>query len=67
MAAEKLTYEEHLKKHEELHKSLDELVADFIYHHRDVTDVTGWSIAELMTWSLEQSVNPTGGPNEEGR
>lgn len=48
---------EHKERHEQLHKSLDELVADFISHNdislRDV------SVMDLIQWSYDQTQNPT--------
>jgi len=49
--------EEHRKRHIELHKALDELVADWMRH-------TGFlpskrQVTELMRWSYEQTINPT--------
>ena len=44
---------EHLKKHIELHKALDELMADFIYHTQKLPSET--TVTELMEWSYEQT------------
>lgn len=48
--------EEHRARHQALHDSLDELVADFI----SVTDkkLSEISIFELMEWSHKQSLCP---------
>ena len=52
-----MTKEEHIKRHLELHKSLDELTADLITQtKRNLTDTT---IMELMEWSYQQTINPT--------
>ena len=48
---------EHKKRHEKLHKALDELVADFICNVGKLPDKT--FIIELMDWSFEQTQNPT--------
>lgn len=52
-----LTNEEHKKRHIELHKAFDELLADYLqttgklpYHS---------SLRELMEWSYSQTVKPT--------
>lgn len=48
---------EHKKQHKELHNSLDELTADFIRHTKGLPSNT--TVLELMTWSHEQTTNPT--------
>lgn len=50
--------EEHKARHQLLHKELDELVADFISHNKDVYP-SRTSIMELMEWSYIQTTNPT--------
>ena len=45
-----MTPEEHKKRHEELHKSLDKLIADFIGHTEKFISST--TIFELFEWSL---------------
>ncbi len=53
-----LTNHEHRERHVELHRALDELMADWFRHvpsagiYREVID--------LATWSNEQQKNPTG-------
>lgn len=47
--------EEHRKRHEELHKYLDELVADFIDKTGKLPSKT--TIFELMLWSSNQINN----------
>ena len=58
-----MTREEHMKRHEELHKSLDELVADYVSHTYNFSgkwkSLSDTSIMELMTWSASQMTNPT--------
>jgi len=49
--------EEHQERHKLLHKELDELVADFISITNKMPSQT--SLMELMTWSFEQTKNPT--------
>jgi len=49
--------EEHKKRHTELHRSLDELVADFIIHTENrPSQVT---LLEFMEWSAKEMENPT--------
>ena len=52
-----MNIEEHKKRHIELHKSLDELSADFIRHTGKRPSQT--TIIELMKWSYEQTQKPT--------
>ena len=52
-----MTPEEHKKRHEELFKSLDELVADFIRHTCALPSKT--NLMDFMTWASEQRDNPT--------
>jgi len=49
--------EEHIKKHQELHKSLGELLVDFITHTKYLPLET--PIMTLVTWSYKQTTNPT--------
>lgn len=53
--------EEHIKIHKELHKALDQLVADWIDHQKTGGSLRDTSIMELMDWSFEQTKNPTEG------
>lgn len=52
-----MKYQEHKKRHEELHKALDELVADYITHHQD-SRLTGTTVMQLMEWSFKQTISP---------
>lgn len=56
-----MTDEEHRHRHIELHKSLDELVADWIDHQGIGSDkfLSNTPIRELMEWSYQQTQNPT--------
>ena len=47
----------HKLRHVELHKMLDELVADYIKHVRELPSRT--ILLEFMKWSHEQTFNPT--------
>ena len=65
----KLTREEHIQRHKDLHKALDELVADWIAHNyhlpmdnfpeKSYKGLSGTSIQQLMEWSSQQVENPT--------
>ena len=57
MSIEPFTKEKHIKVHEELHKALDELVADMIRHTEMLPSTT--TVMELMQWSNEQTKEPT--------
>jgi len=48
---------DHKIRHEELHKMLDELVADMITHTNMLPSET--TVLGLMRWSAEQIDNPT--------
>ena len=52
-----MTREEHIRRHQELHKSLDELVADFITHTTGLPSQT--SLLDFMQWSCTQCNDPT--------
>ncbi len=45
------------QKHIELHKALDELLADFITHTNE--PVLDRPITDLVEWSYEQTKNPS--------
>lgn len=47
---------EHIKRHKELHRALDELFADFITHRQGGAENT---TIELIEWSHKQTENPT--------
>jgi hypothetical protein len=55
--AKKMTPEEHIQRHKDLHKSLDELVADCITHTKMLP--SKMTAFDLMKWSCEQTRNPT--------
>ena len=48
----------HIKRHKELHRHLDELLADFLRHNND-RGLSNTTLTELMKWSYEQTINPT--------
>lgn len=49
----------HNQRHIELHLALDELFADYIYHHPTKSSFTSLPILELIHWSYQQTFNPT--------
>jgi len=55
--AKKMSQEEHKARHVELHKNLDELLADFIERTGKTPSHT--TVMEFLTWSFEQSKQPT--------
>lgn len=55
--AEKMSQEEHKARHVELHKKLDELLADFIEQTGKTPSET--TVMEFLTWSFEQTKQPT--------
>ena len=52
-----MSKEEHKQRHVELHKTLDELLADFLRHTNKFPSKT--PIIDLMSWSHEQTIEPT--------
>jgi hypothetical protein len=53
--------ETHRQIHVRLHKSFDDLLADYINHTAMGTPVLSRPISDLMTWSHEQTIKPTQG------
>jgi hypothetical protein len=58
-----MTPEAHRERHQQLHKALDELLADYIGHHGDQPDFLNMPIRVLMEWSYQQTKNPDEWPN----
>ena len=52
-----MTHQEHIERHKELHKKIDELVADYISNQEKGLEET--SVMELIEWSYQQTLNPT--------
>ena len=52
-----LTTKEHMERHAKLHECLEELVADWMTHTKNVSSKS--TIMKLMLWSHEQIINPT--------
>ena len=57
-----MTPEEHRNRHIELHRALDELMADFQRHTGRMFSVT--NILELATWSHAQAIEPDPGAHD---
>ncbi len=55
---DKMTKKEHLARHKELHKKLDELIADFICCKKKLLSKT--TLMEFMEWSYQQTIKPSG-------
>lgn len=58
-----MTPEQHRVRHVELHRALDELVADWVRHQGlDAPLLAHTPIMTLMLWSAEQTRAPTDPP-----
>lgn len=57
MTDKKMTPEEHQARHKELHKMLDELVADWISDTGSLP--SRGTVFDLMQWSHAQTIEPT--------
>lgn len=55
-----MTQEQHQERHLQLHKSLDELAADWLQHQPLNSDkrFSNTTIMELMQWSHQQTIDP---------
>jgi hypothetical protein len=51
-----MTPEEHKARHKKLHRSFDELVADFIKHSEKLPSKV--TVLELIMWSYKQTQEP---------
>lgn len=54
-----MTYEEHRDRHLELHRGLEELVADYLTHNPNFS-LKNISVFGLMAWSIQQAKDPEG-------
>lgn len=52
-----MTPKQHKRRHEELHRALDELLADYLQQHHALP--SNISVMDLLQWSHEQTQNPT--------
>lgn len=59
-----MTSEEHTARHVALHRALDELVADFFYHHPPHLTFLNLPILELMRWSHRQTMGAEEPPSD---
>ena len=57
MMTQKEMDQDHRKIHEELHKSLDMLMADYITYNSDKR-FSNTTVMELMLWSHKQTICP---------
>ena len=53
----KMTKEEHKQRHIELHRKLDELLADFLSHNKG-KHLSNTNLMEFMEWSYKQTIDP---------
>ena len=56
-----MTDDEHKARHVALHRSLDELLADYLTHNRGKLPSTT-TVYELLVWSHAQTFDPTPEP-----
>lgn len=49
--------EEHKERHNELHKALDELLADYMRHTGKL--LREMTVSGLIDWSCQQTIEPT--------
>jgi hypothetical protein len=53
-----MNFAEHKKRHQSLHNSLDELVADYLNHN--ICKIPSQTVlTDLMKWSYNQTLDPT--------
>jgi len=52
-----MTHEQHIQRHKELHKALDELSADYMNQTGKLMSQS--SVMDLVEWSHQQTINPT--------
>jgi hypothetical protein len=52
-----MTKAEHRARHKLLHEQMDELIADYLAHHRGKL-LSNTTLMELMQWSHRQTVDP---------
>lgn len=57
-----MTPEEHKKRHIELHRAFDELLANFLMENKEATLKTT-SLIELIEWSYRQTIELDHEPN----
>jgi hypothetical protein len=57
-----ITSEQHRERHVELHKALDELLADWIRHTDNRPSQA--TVLDLMKWSHQQTIKPDEAPTD---
>ncbi|MBV9448530.1 MAG: hypothetical protein JO345_21810 [Streptosporangiaceae bacterium] len=62
--AQKMTRDEHIERHKQLHAAFDELMADFLFLNRGKLP-SKTTLAELAEWSYSQTIEPELAPGEE--
>lgn len=55
----KLTKEQLIKIHKELHNSLDKLLACYIQKQTSSKNLTNTSLIEFLEWSHKQTIDPS--------
>ena len=60
--ADRMTSKEHIQRHKELHKSLDELLADFMGATKESPFFLTRPIEDLIEWSYQQTLKPDHAP-----
>lgn len=58
-----MTHEEHKQVHIVLHRHFDELLADYLMHHRDALP-SKMNFIDFLKWSHQQTLDPTELPGE---
>lgn len=53
-----MNQKQHKARHLKLHRSFDELMADYILHNREALP-SKTTLMDLAKWSHEQTANPT--------
>lgn len=53
--------EEHIAKHQMLHKHFDELLSDFIMQNPGKR-LSNTTLMDILNWSKQQTINPTEPP-----
>jgi hypothetical protein len=54
----------HRLRHVELHRALDELLADYMRHHPEQNRFLETPIGTLLGWSHEQTIDPAEDPHD---
>lgn len=57
--AKSLSVDDHKQRHIDMHKSFDELFADYIRHNMEEINFLDIPLKKLLDWSFNQTINPT--------